>query len=538
MTTGALMAVSLMLLVVAGLFISSWVSLMNVRAMQVSFMEDFSRRRVALETSRQLGRELTYLAAFQRNSSLAAQTDFLLDTGEGSINSADGWSGLNLYSNTFFPALSTGSVYPYNYTGFRPGAAYYSSERLTRPSESQSGVLDDFESWHFFKSMSPLLAGDLFCVYRKPEGVTTALDIHTEVPGSGSDAGHIAKWIVQGRTVIRHAPSLFVPTTPSPLKLPFQTKSLYVQSQTASDTTVAHPIYGTAISTGGGPTSDLLPSNLPATLTTTGPVDSSTGVGKSYDGYLNVINNSHNPDNSLWNFQAREAAAGRNQTDVIDVFVHGRQASVNPPAWWMYETASPTYPPPNWPSGYEPKLRILNIVLGSATLRNLRISGVVNQIVFVGQSNTNDFKNASKLQPVIITILPDGSGRWIRDIRFERENSRRHVLAFKSDSARDVDLNWINAPLTGDTHRWRCMFINEYHTLFFNMPGNATRNVHIYGGIMTNWTVKRRAQGSPNPSRLVFRADEDPSASGYAPEGPAFSTFLPREAWQETYFRP
>ncbi len=169
----------------------------------------------------------------------------------------------------------------------------------------------------------------------------------------------------------------------------------------------------------------------------------------------------------------------------------------------------------------------------------MRIYGVVDQIIFVGQSNASAFSNAASLPPVIITIMPNAAnGRWVRDIRCERENNRRHVLAFKDDNGRDVELSWVNSPIGGTEFRWRCVLVNEYQTIMFNMPPLLTQSVRWIGGVMTNWTVKRRAAGGTNPSRLLFTSDSDPAVPAATNTGPAFATFLPRDAWLESYFLP
>ena len=100
MQNGALMAAALMLMLVAGLLVSAWVGLMNVRALQVSYMEDIARRRIGLESSRQLGRELSYDKHFLRNNTYASNQSVVLGSNVGSVNSYDGWSNLNIYSNT------------------------------------------------------------------------------------------------------------------------------------------------------------------------------------------------------------------------------------------------------------------------------------------------------------------------------------------------------------------------------------------------------------------------------------------------------
>ena len=472
------MAAALMLMIVAGLLVSSWVNMMNVRSVQVSYLEDIARRRIGLESSRQLGREMSFDKHFLRNNTIVGNQSIVLGSDIGSVNSYDGWSNLNIYSSTAFPGDGLNTVYPYNYAGYRPSLSYLTTERLSRPASGTAGNIDNFTSWHFLKTLPPVLGGDIFNVYRKPDAVTTELDIYRDVASTTSGTGHHAYWTVQGRTVIRHDGA------------------------------------------------DMLPSNLPVIPSTTGPVG---GTGdRRYLGYLNVINNADNTDNSLWHFQDREKTAGRTDTITIDV---GGVFNSSTEAYWIAEQSIPTYNPPGWPSGYGSKLRVLFIKLDSTYLKNMRIYGVVDQIIFVGQANVPAFEAAAAMKPVIITIMPNGTkGPWIRDIRFERENARRHILAFRDDLGRPVEFSWVSNPIAGNDYRWRGVLVNEYQSIFFNLPPTLTRNVR--------WTIKRRASGGNTASRLVFSPDTDTSVPQTTAAGPGFATFLPRDAWQETYFTP
>jgi hypothetical protein len=524
---GALMAAALMLMIVSGIFLSAWITLMSTRASQVSYLEIVSKRHIGVENSRLLAWQGVASKAFDPYNTMAASQNTILGTDIGGYSTGNGWTDLNVYTSAMTAGDMT-TVFPYNLTGLHPGATYLSTEQLTRPAEAAAGNIDDYNAWQFLKTMPPVINGDVFCVYRKPDGVTTELDVYANA-GAGS-AGHNAIWTVQGRTVLHDPKSLFVSTTPSPLQLPFLTKSLYIQSHsTVEPPSILFPVYGTDLNGKA-----LVPSNMPVVPSTMGPLDPS-GTS-NFQGYLNVIRNDTNPDNSLWHFQDREAAAGRTPTITIDVEKVFNSATE---AYWIAEQATPTYLPPGWPSGYDTKLKVLFIKMDSAYLKNMRIYGVVDQIVFVGQSNAAAFDAAAYLKPVIITIMPNGSlGRWVRDIRFERENNRRHVLAFKDDNGRDVELSWVNAPIGGTEFRWRSVLVNEYQTIMFNMPTTLTQSVRWIGGVMTNWTVKRRAAGGTNPSRLLFTSDSDPAVPAGINGGPAFATFLPRDAWLESYFLP
>ena len=518
--TGALMVAALLLMLVTGMFMTSWVSLISARGVQVSYMETAVQRRLSVESSRQFAWQCAMEKTFDPGTTQASNINGTLGSSYGGVGSHDGWTNLNIYTSTKTAGTMT-TVFPYNYTGLRPAVSYLATEQLKRPG-SLTGV-DDFNSYLFLKTYPPVLAGDLFITYRKPDGAGTQIDINT------TTTDHHAFWVVEGRTVIRDPQSLFALTTPSPMQLPFTSRSLYIQSH---DSLNSRAICG---STNGNGSSivKLLPSNLPCVPSTTGPV-SATPAADRFKGYLNVVQNPQNPDNSLWHFMDRERTAGRSDYRTIDVFTPGVSTTGD---YWLEEQKDPTYKPPMWPSGYPASgLRVLFIKLDSPFLANMRIHGVVHQIVFKGQTSAAAFDAAGTLAPRIFTLLPMGdSGPSVRDIRFEGDNNRRIVIGARHWNAAPLDLSWVGSPITGD-FRWRTVFVNEYHTVIMNMPSSVTQNVRWHGGVMTNWTFKRRAAGGNNRSRLTFLADGAlPSGT---PAGPAFASILPRDAWLESYFLP
>lgn len=518
--TGALMVAALLLMVAVGMFMTSWVTLISSRGVQVSYMETAVQRRLSVESSRHFAWQCAMEKTFDPASTLAASTSGTLGGSYGGVSSHDGWTNLNIYTSTRTPGAMT-TVFPYNYTGMRPMVSYLSTEQLKRPS-TLLGV-DDYNSYLFLKTYPPVLAGDLFIAYRKPDAAGTQIDINTSPPD------HHALWVVEGRTVIRDPQSHFASTTPRPMQLPFTTRSLYIQSH---DRFNANAIFGSTDGPGGSVVS-LLPSNLPAVPSSTGPV-SATPAADRFKGYLNVVNNTDNPDNSLWHFMDREKNAGRSDYLTIDVYVTGVSAGGD---YWLEEQTDPQYKPPMWPSGYPASgLKVLYIKLDSPNLRHMRIHGAVHQIVFKGQTNAADFANAGSMSPVMFTLLPMGAtGPSVRDIRFEGDNNRRIVIGAKNWNAAPLDISWVGSPVGADFN-WRTVFINEYHTVIMNMPSVITQKVRWLGGVMTNWTFKRRAAGGSNRGRLTFASDG--SLATAAPAGPSFASLIPRDAWLESYFFP
>ena len=519
---GGLMGVALLMMLAGGMFLSAWVSLMSVRATQLSFWEQAVERRLSLEGARLAARQVAWEHAFQPNASLSANTSglvsgFLTSTLGVGVHSNDGWSGIDVLASSASPDSLT-TVYPYNASGLHPEGTYITTEKLVRPSALTS--LDPFNAYLFLKSQPPPLAGDLFVAYRKPQAATSELDIHTDNPG------HHALWRVEGRAVIRHPLSLFARSTPSPLRLPFQSESIYIQSH---DPDNFRPVYGTSLSGGG-----LAPSNASVVPSTT--AGNAANADERFNGYLDVVRNDSNPSNSLWHFMDREQAAGRSGFASIEVF-ETVGAAGDP--YWIEEQSDPEYPPPNWPSGYPPKLRVLYIQLNHGNLPHIRMLGVVDQVILLGQTSVSSFENASALSPVMVAMAPNGAtGPSIRDIRLVGDNNRRLVLGVKNWNAAPLDLTWEGSPTSGFEHKWRCVFINEFHSVMVNLPSNITRTVRWLGGVMTDWTFKRRASGGRNPSRLVFVRDSDPSVPSSTPAGPAFASLIPRDAWLESYFIP
>lgn len=511
------MAAALLLMLVTGLFIAGWVTVMGARNIQVSWLETAVQRRLALDSSKLLSWQTTMEHGFEPKAGLGSQTALLLDGKGGGLDTEDGWTDLNVYTEKNSEVTTT-TDFPFNNSGFRPGGSYLTLQKFERPGALVG--LDGFSSHVFLKGRSPILNNDLFVVYRRPPGAVSEVDVYQ------TTTSHNAYWRVYGRTVIRHAPSLFVLTT-SKVTLPFYTKSLYVQTHDSGNRC---PITGIDLDGAA-----LLPSNMPALPTSTGPV--SATASQKFDGYLNVIRNDQNPDNSLWHTMDREKLAGRMGYQTIDTYV--KSADTSGP-YWMTEYAAgggevPPYKPPGYPSGYPALFKTLFIKLDHAQQTHLRIKNVVNQIVFVGQETSSAYEAAGAQPPIIVTLIQD-EGQPIGNIVFVNENNRRLIFGVKDSYGQKLDVGFTGKSILGRELRWRMTLINEYQRIWLYLHENSTINTRWIGGVMTNWFFKRYAGSGTLSERLVFQSDGAvPTLAG---TGASYASLLPRDVWQESYFLP
>jgi hypothetical protein len=517
---GALMGAALLLMMVGGLFISGWTTLMSTRAVQVSWLESAMQRRIFLENSRLFSWQNAVSTGLDIHAGSSSGAQAILGGNRGGILLQESWSGINAYASMNLPATMS-TVFPFNHGGLRPGESFLVHARQHLPG-SLAGQIDSFTAHHFIKSYCPVLAGDLFVVYRKPDKESELLDIYNA--GSSN-----ALWEVRGRTVIRHPGSLFAKNT-SRVTLPFRSRSVYVQGHRADSSL---PVSGTDLND-----NPLLPSNLPSLPSSTGP-HSSSGSGL-FDGYLNVVSNSNNPDNSLTHIMAREQAAGHSGFEDLDVFVPS--ADITQP-YWMIEHGAATSPPLLPYPGYDGlPLRTLYIRADHPNLPHLIIrEAVVNQVVIVGQTGATAFDNAGAMSPVILAIAPRNPNAAVvfdpvAHLGFLHENNRRLVIGARHPSGAQLNLHWGGSPAAGTTLRWRMTMVNEYYKMLLALHPDPAMSIQWIGGVMTNWFFKRSQNTGPRVDRLVFVHDAAVPTAAQA--GPAYSTLLPRDAWLESYFQP
>jgi hypothetical protein len=516
------MATALMIMLLAGLFVAAYATVLTSRANQTTFTDQAIKRRFGLEHSRLLSHQLFQERIFDTTSTEAANQTGAFPSDWGFVSTDNGWSNVDAFATTSLPdALTT--IYPYNYTGLRPANTFLYTEKTVWPPPGFIGALPDYEqrfdAWTFAKTYTPGLGGDPLVIYRKPDAATGQIEIGTS--GTTTTMG----LRVEGRAVIRDPASFFAPSTSNPLELNMRVKNLYIQQEDPLHSIFCKDVDGNA----------LAPSNLATVKSTTGPIPDGTGPNYLYNNTLNVINNGSNPSNSLWHFMDRERAAGTGDYDTINTSgVVGTAAD----PWRIEHQLDPTYKPPAWPSGYPPIWKVLFVKLDHASLRHLRIESLVDQIVFEGQTTGAAYTSASTMSPLIFLLVPNGSGlNTAQDMRFLGENARRIVLGVQDTNATKLDMYWEGASnVAGNAfaYDWRLSLVNEYRTVWVNLPAVVLRSVSLTGGVLTNWSFLRRGVGSAN--RLVLRNEDNPEPTGAA--GTQFSKLLPRDGWIENYFLP
>ena len=516
---GALMASALLVMMLAGLFIAAYATVLTTRANQISYADTAVKRRLSLENSRHLNAEFMYENAFNIDHSTLNHMNLLgaFPSGWGGVD-ATGWDDPVVYNATQLPDSLT-TIFPYNYVGARPFGSFVVAKKTARP-VSLASSLDNFNAWGFVKTQSPCLGGDPLVVFRKPDVAPGQIEI-------GSPGLPIR---VDGRMVVRDPPSFFAPSTPRPLELNVRVtaaKGLYLQTENEHYPVFCRDENGSA----------LIPSNLPATLSTTGPIPDGTGTAYLYKNALNVIDNPSNPSNSLWHFMDREKTAGTGDYETVN---SSAAAGTTSTPWRVEDQLTPTYMPPAWPSGYPSVFKVMTIRLGDANLKHLRVEGLFSQVVLEGQNTAAAYNAASLLPPLILTFTDTPAGmNSIKHLVFLNENGRRIIIGLKNWNGESITFEWrgvLNATGNAFAYDWRAVIVNEYRTIWTQLPASVLQNVNITGGLMTNWTIKRTGSSVGGPTRLTFRPETNPEPAGAS--GTLFSRLLPRDAWLESYFLP
>jgi hypothetical protein len=586
---GGVLVLALLMTAMAGIFLTGWVALSSTRAVQARATENAARRRLMLENSRAYARQMTMERMFSGSSTVAANQTGELDptgtsgSGWGGLDTSAGWGTVanplqvyDLPTQMNYPAAGMyTTLFPYNGLGLHPGASFATTQKLVRPSFYQGATgalpdpfnadgsvtttLDPYKSYLFGKGIFPCLAGDTFVIYRKPWRESGEIVVDANIQ-------------TDGRLVVRDPASLFNSATVNlgaKVRVGLRSKRFYVQKCDANNRVTgssngAAMVNGSVVAAG----SELMPMNLPCVPSTFGPfnrtgtdspVAGAPSMTQLYRGELDIIKNTyvpsglpapvpdHNP-NCLWQIQTREATSTPVRAAVQTISV-GTASGTPLDPYWIEDQIAPTYPPPAWPSGYPPVWKVLFINLQHASLPNLRIYGVVHQVVLLGQTTNAEYNSAANMDPRIIIMVPDAASRAVQDIRFVRENNRPLILGVKGDVRQPLGMFWTGPNVntgTSLTLEWRLMLINEYRQIMCNLPsggGGAADSVAIYGGVLTNWSFERYDAGVATRFQIYSDPltgwDNSTSPATYkltTTAGYKLASLLPRDAWLEPYF--
>ena len=532
---GSVLVVAMVMTMLGGLFIAGWMGLASMRAAYASNSEYAARRRLMLENSKAMTAQVARQNAMAAHNVLITGPTFVSDGTNtwGGVDLNGGWASLSVYvppPDVTFPYSTYYTyVHPYNPTGLHPGASFLNTQVFTRPVIYQAvdptvisadptyrldATMNDFSAYLFLKGICPALAGDGLVVYRKPAAESAEIELASNM-------------LINGRLVVRD-PAVFFNNSNvnlgAKIRLGTRTKSLYIQKLDERNRITGTDLTGL----------ELLPSNMPTVPSTYGTTPTTVTTADLYRGDLNITQNNSNTANSLWHIQQREADAGRSALQTVSAgAVFGL---ITDPVYIRDET-NPPYPPPAWPSGYPLIWKVLYINLDHPDLPNLRIYGVVNQIVFLGQGNKAAYDAAATMTPRSVIVIPDAAGRTVQDFAFERENNRPLIVAAKGNRRERLDMFWtghtipaVATPLTVD---WKLIFVNEYRQVSVFPPNVGGVNaVAIVGGFLTNWSIKRLDAGAAANFAITPNWLTDGDLNSFK-----LASLLPRDAWLETFFQ-
>lgn len=301
--------------------------------------------------------------------------------------------------------------------------------------------------------------------------------------------------------------------------------------------------------------SKLMPENIPATPVFTDGSGDSTG-GAVVDGTLNMISNSgflpasvfhkiENTEGIKWINVSRAAQSATNFSTGGTSTVTGSgdqvglrwEGNVNSSSdiGWAYRTL---YAPTN-------RLNRLTVTLNSVPENvGIRIfnssttnqDGGVEQLILDGQTiNSSSSSTANALNraliktPLIIWLEQD----TLPQVLFNNENHRPLIILVGNRRVRDLEMRFTGSNVSGSSAGldWRMHIINEIthgdYALRLFAHATASLNVNIIGGIRTNWDIITDTT-STTPRFYLDRETNEQVITNLMP-------FLPRDGWFETF---
>lgn len=499
---GATMLLVLALTIAGGIGITAWGYLLAARVTQADRMSDAAARHIAWGNTLAINQQYVYGYSFQDTVSEPDLTT-TLSAGGGIVaaayNNLNAFASINTYSNPSSYAAPFNNI---RYVPTADNSVYY-----TRTSAvSDASQTEHLLYYNYQRSYPRTLLGDLLIVHAKPAGASGSIFITDNLQ-------------VNGRVVVFDSTADISGVEASECL-----------NLTKTGTNTCLNLTGAA---------SLLPSNFAARPSTIAG-SAGSGTGAVLGGTLDVVNNSNFTPNSMFtkiaastlgyyvlstaNNSSTPLSSGSNveaddNNGVTGTATNGGSATSD---IWVKKGSPPSnaFTPPttspydySWPSNGT----TVTLLLKSSTLKHIRLTSGVTQLILQGQTNAADYTSAATLEPLVILVEQE-----IRDIRFVGENSRPIILGLKGTTGATAFLGWSGSSTAsgGGPLRWKMTLINEHRDIYLDPPSG--NNVAITGSIRTNWSVS--CTDSTATDRFFLYVNSSPGT---------LATLLPRDAWFE-----
>lgn len=480
----------LMFIMIGTVAMTAWIILMGARLKQAEYLEDAVERHVIWGNSGAINKQYALTWATRDNVTRVLSSSTL--GGWGGVD-ADPLVALKAFRSTVRPSNTVVNSFPFNNIQNIPttdNGTFF--ERTTADSDNSQS--EHLAFYNYFKTYPASLLGDL-------------LIIHKRATTSGTYA-FSDNFQINGRVVICDASA--------------STANIRAEDCLNMTKTGTNTVKDAALVT-------MLPQNFPASVSFTAGYGGTATPTAVSNGTLNLANNSDFTPGSVRHIMEGTgllgttwincSTASNGLTNIDTDNNNGSSTS----ATRTELDSTPTYNPPiTAPYGYvaSGNLNVFTVRLKHSSLKHLRITNGVEQLVLEGQTNSTDYNAAALLDPVIIWLeQPD-----CRDIRFVGENSRPLILVSGKGAGATLFCSWSgNSLIGGNALRWRLQWINEFRDLYLDAPNG--KGILITGGIRTNWSIN--CTDSTNAVRFTIQRETTPGD---------LETMLPRDGRVELYY--
>jgi hypothetical protein len=489
---GAAMLATLMFALAGTVVITAWISLLGARLQQAERLGVEVQRHTVWGNTRAINQQYAYTWAMRDNVTRSLSSATLSGWGG---SDADSFSALQAFRSTVRPSSTTTTSYPFNNIRNLPtsdSGVYFS--RTT--ADSDSSQTEHLAFYNYLKSYPSTLLGDLLIIHKKPTTATGTYTMNDNMQ-------------VNGRVVIWDSTA--------------DASGVRAESVINMTKTGTNTVRNTSVTP-----ATMLPQNFSANVVTTAGYGGTSVPSAVSNGSLNLANNADFTPGSMRHRIEATGTAGStwmNCTTSSSSSTNIETDSNNGSALSATQTrleSSPTYSVPTTsPYNYTASgsLNVLYVRLANSSLKHLRITSGVEQLVLQGQSLLVDYIAAELLSPVIIWLEQADC----RDIRFIGENSRPLILVTGKGAGATLHCRWHGSSLLGGSaNRWRLQWINEFRPLYMDASNGS--GVIINGSIRTDSSIFCTDSGSNVRITLTRETDHV-----------GLDTLLPRDGWLEPY---